>query len=158
MSLQDYVNRKYDYLALRDVKQNGVARLGLELFNPQTAGELCVGIQKLSQRWLLEFLTETGSMAGRPERGSSFMRAVRLGQLRSALAVTTEFESASINIRQNLQNEEYDDMPADERFFGTELLAVAILPGYLELRVKINSLAGDTRNIILPVATLPITT
>lgn len=155
MSLQDYVNRKYDYLALQNTKKIGEAKLGLELFTLQNNGQICTGIQKLSQRWLLEFMTEYGSMPGRPTRGSGFMTAVRQGRIQNTLAATSEFETAAILVRQNLQNEEYEDMPADERFTSTELVAVAILPGYLQLRVKINSAAGDSREVILPVSTLP---
>jgi hypothetical protein len=155
MSLQAYANRKYDYLALRDVKNIVNARLGLELFNSRDNGQICTGIQKLSQRWLLEFMTEAGSMPGRPDRGSGFMTAARQGRILNALGATAAFESAAIAIRRNLQNEETPEMPDDERFLSTELLAVAILPGYLQLRVKINSLAGNNREIILPVSVLP---
>lgn len=155
MSLQAYANRKYDYLALRDVKPVVNAKLGLELFNGQDNGQICTGIQKLSQRWLLEFMTEVGSMPGLPNRGSGFMTAARQGRILNALEATAAFESAAIAVRRNLQNEETQEMPADERFLSTELLAVAILPGYLQLRVKINSLAGDDREVILPVAVLP---
>lgn len=155
MSLQDYANRKYDYLALQNVKTIGNANLGLELFNGQNNGKICAGIQKLSQRWLLEFMTEYGSMPGRPERGTGFMTGVRQGRIRNALTVESAFELASMLIRRNLQAEEYVGMPDDERFDSTELLSVAILPGYLQMRVKINSLAGDSREVILPVATIP---
>lgn len=157
MSLQDYVNRKYDYLALQNVRPAGNSKLGLELFNSQANGQLCVGIQKLSQRWLLEFFTALGSMPGKPDRGSTFMPDVQSGQLLNALNVATAFEAASIGIRRNLQNEEYDDMPPDERFDSADILSIAILPGYLELSVQLNSRAGSSREIILPVATIPVT-
>lgn len=158
MSLQDYVNRKYDYLSLQNIKPIGDAKLGLELFNKENNGKICVGIQKLSQRWLLEFMTEYGSMLGAPDRGSSFMTAVRQGRIQNALTAAAAFEAAAMTIRRNLQNEEYADMPDDERFNNAELLSVAILPGYLQLRVKINSVAGDVREVILPVSTIPTNT
>lgn len=155
MSLQDYANRKYDYLGLQGVKLLGDAKLGLELFRPDNNGQICAGIQKLSQRWLLEFMTESGSMPGRPTRGTGFMTAVRQGRIQNAITASAEFEAATMVIGRNLQNEEYADMPDDERFSSAELLSVAILPGYLQLRVKINSVAGDAREVILPVSTLP---
>lgn len=155
MSLQDYVNRKYDYLALQNVQAIGDAKLALELFTEQNNGKVCVGVQKLSQRWLLEFMTELGSMLGRPNRGAGFMTAVRQGRIKNVLAAKSAFETASINIRQNLQNEEYVDMPEDEKFLNAQLLSVAILPGYMQLRIQINSVAGDAREVILPVSTLP---
>jgi len=34
-------------------------------------------------------------------------------------------------------------------------LGIAFLPGYLSIGIKINSRAGDTRAVIIPVETLP---
>lgn len=153
MSLLDYQGRKFDLLALRGAKPAGKALLSQTLFGPDSAGELCVGIQKLAQRWVLEFLTEVGSMTFRKTRGCEFMRAVRTGRIRTENDVQTEFEFANLDIRRNLVNEEYAGMPDDERFDRAELPAFAILPGYLQLTVAIYSVAGDSRKIILPVET-----
>jgi hypothetical protein len=155
MSLQDYAQRKYDYLGLRNVNPNKEAKLGLELFNERSNGQICTGVQKLSQRWLLEFMTETGSMPGLPERGCEFMRHVRQGRLRTQIEVQALFSATELDIRRNLQREEYTGMPDDERLSYAELLSSAILPGYLQIRVKINNRLGDTREVIVPVATLP---
>jgi hypothetical protein len=155
MSLQDYAGRKYDYLAFRDVSAVKAAKLDMELFKVNDTGQICVGVQKLAQRWLLEFLTETGSILADPTRGCDFMTAVRQGRLRTAVNVYTTFSASDLDIRRNLQNEEYDEMPDDEKFGSVELTNVAILAGFLRLDVKINSAAGTTRAIIVPVATLP---
>ena len=100
-------------------------------------------------------MTETGSMPGLPERGCEFMRYVRQGRMRTQLEIQSLFSSAELDIHRNLQREEYDGMPDDERINSAELLASAILPGYLQIRVKINNRQGDTREIIVPVETLP---
>ena len=155
MSLQDYATRKYDYLGLQNTSQTRETRLGLALFTADNNGQICVGAQKLAQRWLLEFMTETGSMPGTPDRGCSFMRAVRQGSLRSQVEVAALFSSANASIQDNLQAEEYDGMPDDERFVGADLLSVSVLPGSMQLSVKINSLAGESRAVIVPVSTLP---
>lgn len=155
MSLQDYAKRKYDYLAFRNVKKLGEAKLGLELFNKNDNGQICTGIQKLSQRWALEFLTEEGSMPGKPNRGADFMTIVRQGRLQSTPEIYGYFATASLTIKRNLRDEEYADMPADEKFSDATLLSVSFLPGYLSLSVLITSMAGDEREIILPIATLP---
>ena len=155
MSLQDYAQRKYDYLGLRDVNPLKEAKLGLELFNKTTSGQICTGVQKLAQRWLLEFMTETGSMPGLPDRGCDFMLYVRQGRLRTQLEIQSLFSASEVDIHRNLQREEYEGMPDDERINSANLLAAAILPGYLQIRVKINNQQGDTREIIVPVATLP---
>ena len=167
MALSDYVNRKYDYLALQNTTGSGERRLGLELFNSTTSGQITAGVQKLAQRWLLEFMTEIGSMPGRPTRGCNFMRAARTGKFLTKASVETAFVLSNIDVRRNLVNEEYDDMPDDERFLSAELLAANIIPdstvgvktstsaAYLNLTVKINSRAGESRQVIVPVDVLP---
>jgi hypothetical protein len=155
MSLADYANRKYDFLAFQNVNTTKESKLGLALYSEDTSGKLCVGIQKLAQRWALEFLTEKGSMPGLSARGCEFMTLVRQGRLRTQLDVAQSFYASAIRIRSTLRAEEYDGMPDDERFSDAELVSVAILPGYLNLRIMIMSNAGDERAIILPVETLP---
>lgn len=167
MSLADYVNRKYDYLALQNTTGPGSRRIGLELFNEMNSGQITTGAQKLAQRWLLEFLTETGSMPGLPDRGSNFMRAARSGGFRTPFNVRTEFAMADLTIRKKLQADETDNTPDDERFAAAEITNVAVLPGadvsqksgttavFLTLGVKITSRAGDAREIVLPIEVLP---
>lgn len=167
MALSDYVNRKYDYLGLQNTTAIGEQRLGLELFNKGTSGKLTVGAQKLAQRWLLEFMTEINSMPGLPNRGTNFMRSARTGGFRTPLDVKTAFALADVFVRKNLTEEETDDMPADERFGAAEITNVAILPGFdvsqksgttavfLTLGVKITSLAGDAREVVLPIEIVP---
>jgi hypothetical protein len=171
MALSDYVNRKYDYLALQNTTAVTIGRrdkkLGLELFNSKTSGAITTGIQKLAQRWLLEFLTEVGSIPGLPNRGTNFMRAARTGQFRVPINVQAQFAAANILVNRNLKAEETENTPDDERFADAELLNVAILPGFdvsqasgttaafLSLGVKITSQAGDSREVILPIEIVP---
>lgn len=155
MSLADYATRKYDYLAFRNVSSLGEKQLGMALYAEDTAGQICTGIQKLVQRWALEFLTEVGSMTGLPNRGCDFLFRVRRGALRSQADVLTAFSSANLFITRSLRNEEYAGMPDDERFATAELTSVEIQPGYMNLTVMISSMAGDARAVILPVETLP---
>ena len=155
MSIAEYANRKYDFLAFQNVNTARESRLGLALYSEDTSGKICAGIQKLAQRWALEFLTEKGSMSGLPNRGCDFMTLVRQSRLRTQLDVAQSFYAAAIRIRATLQAEEYENMPDDERLADVDLMSVAILPGYLNIRVMVTSLAGDERAIILPVETLP---
>lgn len=155
MSLADYASRKYDYLAFRNVTAQGDAQLGLALYDTDTSGQICTGIQKLAQRWALEFLTEIGTMTGLPNRGSDFMSLMRRGVLRDQSDVLAAFATTNLFITRNLRNEEYAGMPDDERFDTADLTSVAIFPGYMKLTVMISSRAGDSRAVILPVETLP---
>lgn len=167
MAVQDYANRKYDYLALQNTGPAAERLLGLELFNEQTSGKLCVGIQKLAQRWLLEFFTETGSMPGLPERGCNFLAVARGGGFRSQINVRGAFADAEAIIQRNLLDEEYEGMPADERLASAELVSISISPEtiksektatsivFVSLTVKITSQAGESREVIVPIETVP---
>jgi hypothetical protein len=155
MSIADYAARKYDYLAFRNVSSIGEKQLGLALYSEDTSGQICVGIQKLAQRWALEFLTEAGSMLGLPDRGCAFLTLLRRGSLRTQSDVIAAFATANLFITRSLRKEEYADMPDDERFDSAELTSVALLPGYMNLSVMVNSVAGDARAVILPIETLP---
>jgi hypothetical protein len=155
MAVRDYAQRKYDFLGLQVAKFDRAARVSLALYSEDSSGQICAGIQKLAQRWTLEFLTERGSMPGLPLRGSEFMLQVRRGELRTQLDVTQGFNDAALRIRATLQAEEYAGMPDDERLDDVELMSVIIEPGYLNLRVMINSVAGTGRAVVLPIDTLP---
>lgn len=167
MSLQAYATRQYDYLALQNTKSRGETRLGLALFSDTTAGKITTGVQKLAQRWLLEFFTAAGSMPGIPTRGNNFIKDAQSGGFRTQLDVTTSFAAADMLISRNLNAEETDDMPPDERFGSAVLQNVFAAPSlnvsassgttavYLNMTVKITSRAGTNYEIILPVETLP---
>lgn len=150
----DYVGRRYDALALPGAQPTGDVQLQQALFNANSSGQICTGIQKLSQRWVLEFMTEVGSMQFLPTRGCQFMRDVRLGHMRTEADVETSFRFSMIDVRQQLVGEESADMAADERYDRAELLAIEISPGMLSLSVRIWSLAGETREVILPIDVL----
>ena len=155
MSLADYATRKYDFLAFQNPDPRKERQLDMQLFSADTSGQLCVGAQKLAQRWTLEFLTEIGSMPGRPTRGCNFMTLVRQGRTRTRLDAVQSFYAAAIRIRTTLQGEEYNGMPTDERLDDVTLVDITFLPGYLNLKVNVRSLAGTARPLILPIETLP---
>jgi hypothetical protein len=155
MSSADFANRKYDFLALQRSGDARNSRLDLVLYSEDNPGKICAGPQKLAQRWLLEFLTEKGSMPGLPERGCDFMTFVRQGSIKTQLNVTQTFHASNMRIRVTLQNEEYEGMPDDERLDDAELISVGLLPGYMNLSIAITSRVGDSREILVPIATLP---
>lgn len=155
MAIIDYKDRAYDVMAFQDVSRYGDTLLTMALFDAKTGGTISTGIQKLAQRWVLEFLTELGSMPGLPERGTTFMTLVRQGRLRTYNDVSSNFIFSALSARLNLQQEETDEWPNDERINGVDLLSVEFAPGYANLKVELTSLAGTARQVILPIATLP---
>lgn len=154
-TVADYVGRIYDLLALRGAQPTGETRLQQSLFGRTSAGEICTGIQKLAQRWVLEFLTETGTLLFDPTRGCDFMTVVRAGLLRTEADVLTQFRFAQIDITRNLQAEESSTTAIDEQFASATLTSVELLPGYMQLYVTVLSQAGSSRSVIMPISTLP---
>lgn len=155
MSVADYQGRKYDVLAFRGQPQLVMAPVNSTLFDSLSSGEICAGVQKLAQRWLLEFLTATGSMPYLPTRGCSFISRLRSGQIQTTLDLETDFNFATVDIANNLRAEEDDTMPDDERYKSATLLAATLLGDEASLTIQLTSLAGDTRKLILPLSTLP---
>ena len=106
-------------------------------------------------------------MPGLPSRGCDFMPIAQTSGFRTRLTVSTTFSSSEMTIRRNLAAEEYEGMPDDERIASAELLSFTVIPDatvsrnsgttavYLNMSVKINSVAGTNHTVILPVETLP---
>ena len=153
-TVADYLGRIVDVLAFPGAKAQGEALLKQELASKDHSGYVCTGIQKLAQRFLLELLTEKGSMKYLPSRGTSFMIVARQGRLLTELDVRQEFNLALVDIERNLQAEENTTMPTDEQYDGSSLLSITIQPGFLSLRINVRSRAGTNRAVILP---LPVT-
>lgn len=147
-----YTGRQYDVLALRGAQLTGDIELEQSFFDSIRDGEICVGIQKLAQRYALELCTELGSMKFRQDRGCRFMTDLRLGRLRTADDVFTSFGFSAFTIANNLKTEETEDMPDDERFDRAELAETKITNDLVAIKVQVLSLAGLDRKIILPLA------
>jgi len=156
----DYVGRQFDLLAFRGAEPVGDVLLDQTLFGRDASGEVCTGVQKLAQRWVLHFLTIRGSMKFLPNRGTNFMSDVRRGLLRSESDVQIRFNSAAVRTRLDMQGEETEDMHPEDRLAtpGARLLSLTLTRDFLSLRVEIMSLAGTSRKIILPIPFMPIAT
>jgi len=130
--------------------------LSQDLLRTGEGGFVCVGIQKLAQRWLIEFLTIRGSMKYKPDRGCDFMQEVRSQALRTEQDVYAAFLASRRQVANNLRAEDLEADPADERYADAELLSVVIRPDRtMVLTVQITSAAGTTRQVILPLAVGP---
>ena len=165
MTPVDYIGRQFDVLAFRNVQEAGSSELAQSLFNAESGqtifdavvgGEVCTGIQKLSQRWVLEFATTRGSMGFHlSNRGSDFMRWVRQGRLRTEFDVQTYFNFAAQQVRTQLVNEETPDMNPEERLDQALLGQIALFDGVLQMSITISSQAGENRQVILPIPIIP---
>jgi hypothetical protein len=149
-TIADYLGRKADILAFQPNKNN--TQLNQAIANDFTGGNLCTGVQKLAQRWVLEFLTPSGSIPYKTKRGCSFINNFRSGLLRSSLDISSFFASAATDVSVNLKAEDSTTDPDDERFDKAELTDFSTTSGgVLTLSVTITSLAGSSRVVILPI-------
>ncbi len=144
----DYIGRTLDVSIFRGELVNSA--LTMELFGDD-GGQVCAGIQKLAQRWVLEFFTEVGSMPYALERGAAFLTAARNGLMATELDVYQTFNLDADNIRRALVNEELDTDPDDERFASADLESVTLSPGFLTVDIALTSRAGTSRSILLPI-------
>jgi hypothetical protein len=157
MGTNQYVGRKFDLISFRGAVASGEVLLDQTLFGPDSSGEVCTGVQKLGQRWSLEFLTPLGSMGYHlANRGSRFMIVAKQGRLRHEADVQAQFNFASVTIRTNLLNDENDTWNPEDRFKSATLTHIVLQPGFLQMYVVIESQAGATREIILPIPITPI--
>lgn len=152
-SIIEYAGRLVDLLAFDGAKPRGEAKLQMVLAQPGESGKICAGIQKLSQRYLLEFLTERGSLPYDEERGTDFLYEARAGLFSSSIDVLGAFARANSLAGDNLISDETDTDPDDERFASAEAESIAFEPGEVQIRIRLTSLAGDSREILMPVGT-----
>lgn len=153
-TVADYAGRVYDVAAFRGQKPSGDALLDQSLLDAESGGEICTGVQKVAQWFLIELLTVRGSVAYDPDRGTTFMQELLRGQLRSELDVHQAFSFAVGAIRMRAARLARASDPDDERFSGATLNSVLIGPGYVTLRIAVTTAAGAARKVILPIKTL----
>lgn len=149
-SVKDYAGRTVDYLAFDDARLSGDTLLTQKLVKEGQSGALITGIEKLVQRFLLELLTEQGSLDYLPGRGTLFIAALRAGIVRTSQDLFSTFGSSEVDIRNNLRQEEELSDPADERYGSAELISASLFGDTATLTIRVESLAGESRTLIYP--------
>lgn len=149
-TVQDYVGRTVDLLAFDGAKAAGEAKLIPTLVLPGQSGALITGIEKLVQRFLLELLTERGSLEYQPDRGTFFITRIRAGIVRTSQDLFSEFTIAEVELRNSLLLEESTSDPDDERYRESKLLSVSLFGDLATLLIQVSSRAGSSRQVIYP--------
>jgi len=153
-----YWGRTVDVLAFDGVQRGTESQVIQHLVFEGSNGALVTGIQKLAQRFLMELMTEIGSIPHLPERGCLFMTQARYGYWRTVADVRSAFYLGLFTVRTNLIREEDEDTPTDEQFDTAELVAVSLYQDQVSLRVKIISKAGTSLDVIYPIRTSVVST
>ena len=153
MASTDFTGRTVDLLIFQGVKESGDQSITTGW---GIAGELCTGVQKVAQSWSMLFLTDQGTVYQEPTRGSGFLLAVRSGRIQVDEDIPAEFGIAAAQVQRtmDLDSSEADTTPEDD-----EILTRAELLDYdldsnaslLRLKVRLHTLAGDSRTIFLPI-------
>jgi len=149
-----YVGRDFDLGAFQGFEASGTFPWYQALAQPGDSGVVVAGIELLSQRFLLELLTETGSLVYLPTRGCGFMSDARSGRWRTPADVEQSFHSALLDVKRNLQQEETTSDPLDECYASASLQGVTVASGLVTLSIALLSQAGTSRTVFAP---LPLT-
>jgi len=155
-TIYDYVGRTVDLLSYDTAADEFTptpVEMTLRLVQPGQSGAATTGIQKLAQRFMLELLTDAGSLIYLPNRGSSFMPELRAGLLRTSADVQDAFLRAELAVRGNLRREQSITDPADEQYVSATLLSSTLAGDRLSLRIRVISAAGSDVVIIYPLRT-----
>lgn len=147
-TVADYIDRRVDVAAFQGTQEQGEVLLLQALAEPGGSGKVATGLVKLGQRFLLELLTEQGSMPFQTTRGSTFMTELRTGRVRTPADLSAAFHRALINVRRNLIADELDDDPGDERYESAEIAGLELTAGEAKLYIRLTSLSNDPAAII----------
>lgn len=146
-----YVDRTVDILAFDDAKAAGDAKLDQVLVKKGQSGSVITGIEKLVQRFLIELLTEQGSLAYLPTRGTLFITQARSGILHTSQDLFAAFGTAEVQVNINLRAEDNVEVdPPDEQYQSASLLSANLVGDQANLTIRVNSAAGTSRQVIYP--------
>ena len=147
-NLTEYIGRKIDVLAWRGGKPAGEVRLDQSLADEDSSGEITTGIQKLAQRFLIAFLTETGSIKYTPLAGTTFMTKMRQGRVHNEADMRACFALAELAVRGQMIGEESVEDPLDERYRSAILTTVIVTPGFANITIELRSRSARATFIV----------
>lgn len=107
------------------------------------------GPARLLQRVADELLTEQDSVPYLPGRGSPFLAYLR-GRAATETDVFAAFAASAAGLRKNLQADETDADPDDERFLSARATGVVIGAGRVALKVLVTNRAGQPQRLTVP--------
>lgn len=150
MSLSHIAGRTVDVSVLQTPSLRGDTRLSMSL-GPDVGGQEITGIQKVVQQFASLFLTERGSSFFDSSRGTDFTGLLTSGRLYSDAEVSMHFQMSASDIVDYMRKSATADTPADEQITEAVLSWFTLAPPSLVLGIKINTAAGTSRPIILPI-------
>lgn len=107
------------------------------------------GIQRLGQKFLLELLTEQGSMLFLPNRGCSFLTRL-LKKAKTEFDVIVSFAASKKQLKRNLISDETIFTQADERYVDSTIDKIIMEDGGLIFDFIVSSRAGTAIRMTTP--------
>jgi hypothetical protein len=153
MSAASFAGRLADLNVMRTDPATGLVTFAMVA--PPDGGQLCVGIQKLFQRYMLILLTKKGSMLYLPNAGCTFMLDGDAGLWRTTFDVAQSFISAGLDVYRQMLAVEQDTDPPDEMFADARLTNITLTADRVGITVQVTSQAGTSVEYIVPIATVP---
>jgi len=148
----DYIGRLNDYNVFRQTKAPGTAqRLELALVTATDSGQICTGIHKLMQRFLLVLFLKKGSLRYDINRGTTFMLDAERGYWNTVTAVRSSFTAAKASARRQLKSEQKTTDPTDEILADVTLDEVLLGDGSVSMTMTLTSEAGSNYTFITPI-------
>jgi hypothetical protein len=150
MTSTNYTGRRVDLFVFQGARFDGQKSQITPGFGDR--GRVVAGVQRAVQQWAILLLTRRGTLPGSPELGTEFLDQADRGELRDTMAVTAAFNSAVMDVQQQLAVGYRGDEYQDEIISQAELKEVNITAGGMDLTVELQTAAGRQLSVILPVA------
>jgi hypothetical protein len=115
-------------------------------------GLLLSGSAKLAQRFLIELLTEQGSLTFLPLRGTRMPTRLRARNL-TDFDILAAFAASELEAKNNLVAEDalYPDSPDDEKYLRARANSIVLSQTGAVIVIQVFSVAGSTTTVQLPI-------
>ena len=137
----------YDVAAFQPPSVSG-GQYTAGIYAADNSGRLITGTEKIVQRFLLELMTEVGSMPFMATRGCEFIYLLKRGFMSEADAIAA-FDRSIATIRSNMQTDEDSDTDESNEVFDTATLVSIALAKTGTATLKIQLYATDSSTGIL---------
>lgn len=151
----DYSGRTVDLFIFQNAQPQHEQKIHLGFGE---GGFVTTGVQKMSQTFCLHFLTERGSIQSKPDRGTGFLTALRIGSIMDESSLQSEFVLATQLVKRIMSlTADQDGWPDDEILDDVKLLNFSLdkTTGFLSIKVQLTSRAGVVHDLYLPLSVAP---
>lgn len=117
--------------------------------------QVCAGPQKAAQAFALALLTRANSVLHEPEYGTTLLDELASGLLRDDEAIRGVVASATREVINYLTNNASETTPDDELIQSAEIEKLERTQSHVSARIRLTTLAGDSRVYLIPLTALP---